>query len=119
MTTPPSLWWPPALLAAVLLADALLSQRPPAFISSCLHSVGFPREWWWVLIWAKLLATAGLIVGLWVPGIALASATGVVAYFVAASYAHVRARALGPAFWVNCLGMLALSVAVLVAVAVG
>lgn len=109
----PDPWWPTALLAAVLLADAVLSLRPPRFIVDCLTGVRLPREWWWVLIVVKALAAAGLIVGIVVPGVAFAANVGVVAYFVSAAVAHLRARFLGPAFWVNCLGMLALSLAAL------
>lgn len=110
----PELWWPSALLALALFSDVLLSLRPPAFIRDCLDGVGFPRDWWWTLIVIKSLAVAGLIVGLWIPGIALAATTGVVVYFLCAAAAHVRARFLGQAFWLNCLGMLALSFTVLV-----
>ena len=39
---------------------------------------------------------------------------GVIAYFCAAAAAHIRAHFLGSAFWINCLGMLALSTGVLV-----
>lgn len=109
----PDPWWLTALLAVVILSDAALSVRPPAFIRDCLTGVGFPREWWWTLLVIKLLAAAGLIVGLWVPGIAFAANVGVVCYFVAAAYAHIRARFTGSEFWLNCLGMLALSTVVL------
>ncbi|MDA2811582.1 DoxX family protein [Nocardiopsis sp. RSe5-2] len=112
MTLLPDPWWPTALLAAALLADALMSLRPPAFIRDCLDGVGFPREWWWTLIVIKALAAGGLVVGIWVPGIAIAANGGVIAYFLCAAAAHIRARFLGQAFWMNCLGMLALSAAV-------
>lgn len=105
------LWWLPALLALALLSDALMSVRPPAFIRRCLDGVGLPREWWWTLVVIKLLATAGLVAGLWFPGVGFAAAVGAIAYFVCAGYAHYRARFLKQEFWVNCLGMLALSVA--------
>jgi hypothetical protein len=98
----------------VLLGDAALSLRPPAFIRDCLDGVGFPREWWWTLIVIKVLAAAGLVAGLWVPGLALAATTGVIAYFLCAAVAHLRARFLGQAFWLNCLGMLVLAIVVLV-----
>ncbi|GAA3220040.1 DoxX family protein [Nonomuraea helvata] len=109
----PSLWWPTALLALALLVDALLSIRPPAFIRDCLDGVGLPREWWWTLIVIKLLAAAGLVAGLEYDGIGLAANVGVVAYFLCAVYAHIRARFLRKEFWLNCLGMLSLAVAVL------
>jgi hypothetical protein len=106
-------WWPAGLLAAVLLGDALLSLRPPAFIRDCLDGVRFPREWWWALIAAKLLAVAGLVVGRWEAGVGVAAAFAVVAYFLCATVAHVRARFLTSSFWVNCLGMLGFAVGVL------
>ncbi|GAB3616940.1 hypothetical protein GCM10027416_14970 [Okibacterium endophyticum] len=110
----PSLWWLPSLLAAVLLADAALSVRPPAFIRDCLNGVRFPRDWWWTLIVIKTLAAAGLIAGIWVSGIGFAANLGVVAYFLCAVAAHLKARFLGQAFWINCLGMLALAMIILV-----
>lgn len=106
-------WWPSAVLAAILFGDALLSLRPPAFIRTCLDGVRFPRGWWWVLIPVKLLAVAGLVAGLWIPGVGLAAHTGVVAYFLCAAAAHLKARYVGQDFWVNCLGMLAVSVALM------
>lgn len=106
--------WLPWLLAAALLADALLSLRPPKPIRDCLDGVGLPRDWWWILIVIKVLGAAGLVVGTWVPGIGVAAATAVVVYFVCAAVSHVRARFLGRALWVNCMGMLLFSVAVLV-----
>ena len=105
----PSWWAPPVLLATVLLVDVALSIRPVRFIRDCLHSVRFPEEWWWALLVVKMLAVAGLIAGIWIPGLAFAANSGVIAYFLCAAAAHIRARATGSAFWVNCLGMLALS----------
>lgn len=114
MSLVPEPWWLPIPLAAVLLFDAVASIRPPRFIRECLDGVRFPRDWWWVLIAVKALAVAGLIVGIRIPGIGLAANLGVVAYFVCAAIAHIRARYLGQPFWLNCLGMLALSVATFV-----
>ncbi|MEV0432335.1 DoxX family protein [Nocardia sp. NPDC050413] len=107
----PQPWWLPALLALALFSDALMSVRPPMFIQRCLDGVRFPRDWWWTLITIKLAATTGLLVGLKYPGAGFATAVAVVAYFVCAAIAHYRARFLGSEFWINCLGMLALSVA--------
>ncbi|MEU0073359.1 DoxX family protein [Streptomyces sp. NPDC006332] len=109
----PDPWWLPAILAASLLVDAVLSIRPPKFIDDCLSGVGFPRDWWWTLILVKVLAAAGLLVGLHTEGVGLAAVVGVIAYFLAASYAHIRARFTGTEFWLNCLGMLAFSCATL------
>ncbi|WP_368660401.1 DoxX family protein [Kocuria sp.] len=85
---------------------------PPKFIRDCLDGVGFPREWWWTLIVIKTTAAVGLLAGIWIPGVAFAANTGVIIYFVSAAVAHFRARFTGQAFWMNCLGMLALSLAV-------
>lgn len=105
--------WLTVALAAVLLGDALMSVRPPAFIRDCLDGVRFPRDWWWILIVIKLVAVAGLLAGLRYPGVGAAANAGVVAYFVCAAVAHVRAGFTGTTFRVNCLGMLAFSLAVL------
>ncbi|WP_423219048.1 hypothetical protein [Zhihengliuella halotolerans] len=61
-----------------------------------------------------MVATAGLIAGFWFPGVGIAANVGVIAYFVAASVAHVKARFLKSEFWINCLGMLALSATTLI-----
>ncbi|MGO1236551.1 DoxX family protein [Microbacterium gubbeenense] len=108
----PHVWWLPALLALVLLIDVVLSLRPPKFIRDCLDGVGFPREWWWTLLVIKTTAVVGLVVGIWVPGVAFAANTGVIIYFASAAVAHLRARFTGTEFWINCLGMLALAIAV-------
>lgn len=112
MVITPDPWWPTAVLSLVVLGDALLSVRPPRFIRVCLDGVGFPRDWWWTLVVIKLLAAAGLAVGILVPGVGLAANVGVVAYFLVAACAHLRARFLKREFWVNCLGMLFLALAV-------
>lgn len=109
MTAIPDPWWPQAILAGVLAVDAAMSVRPPAFIRACLNGVKFPEDWWWTLIVIKLLAAAGLITGIYVAGIGVAANTGVICYFLAASFAHIRARFLRSEFWLNCLGLLALS----------
>lgn len=114
MTNTPSIWWPTALLAFILFSDALLSVRPPLFIRNCLDGVRFPRDWWWALIAVKLLAAAGLTAGLKYPGIGFTTNVAVIAYFGCAAYAHYRARFLKQEFWLNCLGMFALSVGVLI-----
>ena len=110
----PDPWWPQALLAVILLGAAMASLRPLRFIRDCLEGVELPAQWWWALIVVKLLAVTGLIAGIWVPGIAVSANVGIVVYFLCAAAAHLRAHFLGRAFWLNCLGMLGLSVGALV-----
>lgn len=113
MIQTPDPWWPTVLLAAALFSDAALSIRPPAFIRQCLEGVHFPRDWWWSLVVVKLLATAGLLAGLRYEGVSTTTNVAVIGYFLCAAYAHYRAQYLKQEFWLNCLGMLALSTAVL------
>lgn len=103
-------------LAAVLAGDAAMSIKPPKFIRDCLNGVNFPKDWWWSLIVIKSLAALGLVRGTAKnsPQMTTATSTGVVAYFACAIFAHVKAKFLGKEFWLNCLGMTALSTTVLV-----
>ncbi|MYQ78841.1 MULTISPECIES: DoxX family protein [unclassified Streptomyces] len=110
----PSPVWPVVVLLVIQAGDAAMMLRPPKFIVECLEGVLLPREWWWVLTTAKTASVAGLVVGLWVPGVAMTTTAAIVVYFLAAAAAHIRARALNLTFWVNCLGMLVVSAAVLV-----
>ncbi|MEU6961298.1 DoxX family protein [Streptomyces chrestomyceticus] len=110
----PSPVWPVLILLVIQAGDAVMMVRPPKFIVGCLEGVRFPRDWWWVLTTAKAASVVGLAVGLRVPGVAMTTTAAIVVYFLAAGAAHIRARALNSAFWVNCLGMLLLSLAVLV-----
>lgn len=112
MVLTPVPWWPTVLLALAVFSDALMSLRPPRFIQQCLDGVVFPRDWWWTLVVIKLLATVGLVVGLRYAGVGLTVNFAVIAYFVCAAYSHYRARFLKQEFWLNCLGMLGLSVVV-------
>lgn len=99
------------VLAVILIGDAVLSIRPPKFIARCLTGVNLPREWWWVLIVIKTLAAAGLIIGVirHDPSITTVVSVGVLAYFICAIVAHIRANFLKSEFWLNCLGMTIIS----------
>jgi hypothetical protein len=105
--------WPSIVLAVVIFGDAVMSIKPPQFIQKCLDGVNFPRDWWWALVYIKIVAAIGLIAGLFVAGVGIAANVGVIAYFLAAVYAHIKAKFLKSEFWINCLGMLALSIATL------
>ena len=96
------------LLASVLAGDALMSIKPPKFISRCLNGVNFPRDWWWALIGIKSLAATATKN----TSMTTTVSVGVLGYFIFAIIAHIRANFLGREFWVNCLGMTALSATV-------
>lgn len=113
MTLLPEPWWPVAVMAFIVLVDGLMTFRPPKFIADCLDGVGLPRDWWWLLAVVKFLAVAGLVAGFWVPGVGLAAIVGLIAYFLTAAGAHLRAGYVGRDFWLNCLGMLVLNILVL------
>jgi hypothetical protein len=106
-------WWPLAVLAFVQAGDAVLCIKPAAFIRQCLVDVGFPEQYWWVLPPLKLAAAAGLIIGIWFPPLAILTSAALVAYFVIAFAAHVRARDFGRNLFLNCTGMLLLCSATL------
>lgn len=106
-------WWPLAALAAIHIGDAALCVKPVGFIRDCLVDVGFPRRFWRVLTPLKLAAAAGLLIGIWVPALALLTSSALVCYFLVAISAHVRARDFGRNLFVNATGMLALCLATL------
>ncbi|MBC3191035.1 DoxX family protein [Pseudonocardia sp. C8] len=64
-----------------------------AWVVDNLADYGVPRSWWVWLGSAKALGAAGLVVGLWIPGIGVAAATGLALYFVGAVLTVLRARA--------------------------
>ncbi len=67
-----------------------------------------------MLIGVDLLAVAGLLAGLRYPKVGVAANAGVIAYFLCAAYAHYRANFLKGESWLNCRGVLGLSVGVFV-----
>ena len=103
------------LLALILFVDAIASFKPVAAVADSLRAVNFPRDWWWSLIVIKLLAAAGLIVGLiWQqPLIVATTAVAIVVYFICASWAHIKTKTLDLSFWVGCIGLTVLGLAVL------
>lgn len=106
-------WWPLAVLAVIQAGDAVLCLRPVRFVAQCLEDVGFPRRYWRVLTPLKLAAAAGLVLGIWVPPLAVLTAAALVAYFLVAIGMHIRARDLGRNLFLNATGMLAVCAAVL------
>lgn len=112
MTAFPDPRWPVVMLAAIQLIDAILCIKPAAFIAECFEGVHWPRRFWWMMTPIKLAATMGLIAGLWVPYLAAVTCGALVAYFVCAIAAHVRARDFGRNLYLNATGMLAICMAV-------
>ena len=106
-------WWPLAALAVVQLGDAALCVKPVAFIRRCLVDVRFPQRYWWLLPPLKAAAAAGLVIGIWFRPLAILTSAALVAYFLVALTAHLRARDLGRNLFLNCSGMLLASGATL------
>lgn len=106
--------WPVIVLAVISLADGVLCLRPVSFIAECFEDVGFPRRYWWLASPIKFAAAAGLVAGIWVPGLGALTAACLVLYFVLAIAMHVRARDFGRNLFLNATGMLLVCVATLV-----
>ncbi len=107
-----------ALLAVLMFGDAILSIKPVGFIKTCIEGVGFPLNFGWGLIVVKLTATAGLIVGFYIPEIGFAAVVGLVIYFCCALTAHIRARFFKDISFGSCLTMLTIAIGSLVALVV-
>ena len=91
---------PVAIIVVILAAAwvgfsafALLAGK--AFVVDNLVDYGVPESWWPWLGVAKGLGAVGLLVGLAVPAIGVAAATGLTVYFTGAVITVVRARAYG------------------------
>lgn len=87
--------WPVVVLAVLLLADAAVGLRRPAFVVRCYEDVAWPPELWWTVPSVKIAAGVALLVGIRLPYLAAAASVGVVAFFVVAAVLHVRARDIG------------------------
>ena len=107
-------WWPLAALAAVQVVDAAVCWKPVGFVRDCLTNVRFPPRFWFVLTPLKLAAATGLVVGIWVSWLAVLTSLALVAYFLVAIAAHLRANDFGRDLLVNAVGMLGLCAGTLV-----
>ncbi|GAA5165761.1 DoxX family protein [Pseudonocardia eucalypti] len=106
-------WWPLAVLAVVSAGDAVMCVKPLAFIRACLRDVHFPQRYWKLLPPIKLAAAAGLVIGIWLPPLAVLTAGALVLYFLIAVTMHVRAGDFGRNLFLNASGMLLTCIAVL------
>jgi hypothetical protein len=113
MTLLPDPVWPVVVLALVSLADGILCIKPVPFIAQCFDDVHWPRRLWWLMPPIKFAAAAGLIAGIWIPGLGILTTVCLVAYFVVAISMHIRARDFGRNLFVNASGMLVLCVGTL------
>jgi hypothetical protein len=84
------------LLAALLVATALrkLSHRPE--VVRTYERVGVPESRLTLLAGILLAGAAGILLGLWWEPVGIAAGVGLVAYFLAAVGAHIRADDLRP-----------------------
>ncbi|MBP8921398.1 MAG: DoxX family protein [Micropruina sp.] len=88
------------------------ASKPAAFIAACFEDVRWPRRLWWLMPPVKFAAAAGLVAGIWIPYLGTVTSLALVAYFVVAIGAHVRARDFGRNLFVNATGMLLVCLAV-------
>ena len=112
MSALPDPEWPVVVLAAISAVDGLLCIKPAAFIAACFEDVRWPRRLWWLMPPVKFAAAAGLVAGIWIPYLGTVTSLALVAYFVMAIGAHVRARDFGRNLFVNATGMLLVCLAV-------
>jgi len=88
--------WPVVVLAAIQLVDGVLCIGPVEFVGKCFRDVNFPERWWWTVPIVKFAATAGLVAGLWLPGLGLVTSLALIAYFVVAITMHISGPGLRP-----------------------
>lgn len=83
------------LVAAWVGFSAYAVLTGKSWVVDNLADYGVPRRWWPWLGITKLLGTAGLVAGIWVPALGVAAAVGLVLYFAGAVATVLRARAYG------------------------
>ncbi|WP_172381728.1 DoxX family protein [Streptomyces sp. MNP-20] len=66
--------------------------RKAAFVAEPLTQYGVPQAWWTPLGLAKTAGALGLLIGLAIPAIGIAAATGLILYFAGAIITVLRAR---------------------------
>jgi len=106
--------WPVLVLALVSVVDGILCLKPVAFVAKCYTDVGWPRRLWWLMPPIKFAAAAGLLAGIWIPGLGLLATACLVLYFIIAISRHLSARDFGRNLFLNATGMLLICTATLV-----
>lgn len=84
--------WPAIALAVATAADGVACLGPIPYIRRALDKVGCPPVVRKALPWIKFAAAAGLIAGLWIPGLGLLTCVCLAAYFLIAIGMHLRVR---------------------------
>jgi len=79
------------LLAIIMLGSGVMKLVHAPRVVALMEGVNVSRSQMTVLGLIELAATFGLLVGIWLPPLAIAAAIGVIAYFAGAIIAHVRA----------------------------
>jgi hypothetical protein len=80
------------VLALGLIASGALKLIKQPKIIEGIHALGVPLKLFPVLAALEIAGALGLVAGLWIPGLAIAAATGVMLYFVGAVTTHLRAH---------------------------
>ena len=106
--------WPVIVLALICVGDGIICIKPMAFIARCFTDVRWPRKYWRLMPAIKFAAAAGLIAGIWMPGLGLVTSACLGLYFLVAISMHVRARDFGSNLFINATGMLLICAATLV-----
>lgn len=84
-----------AITALANVGIAIADYARAEFVLANSAEVGVPRSWLPFLATVKLAGAAGLVLGLVAaPGLGVAAAVGLVAFYVGAVAAHLRARVL-------------------------
>lgn len=83
------------LVAAWVGFSAYAVLTGKSWVVDNLADYGVPRRWWPWLGITKLLGTAGLVAGIWVPALGVAAAVALALYFAGAVVTVLRARAYG------------------------
>ncbi len=105
--------WPVITLAVVTALDGIACIGPIPFIRRALDRIDCPERIRRLLPVVKLAAAAGLVSGLWIPGLGLATCAALVVYFGIATRMHLRAHDAA----LNTSGAIAMILAVLIVAA--
>ena len=84
--------WPVITLAVVTALDGVACIGPIPFIRRALDRIDCPMPIRRLLPVVKLVAAAGLVAGLWIPGLGLVTCGALVIYFGIATWMHLRAQ---------------------------